>query len=327
MIAIAIFSIVVALLAGALSYAIYYFRRQVRSLRSEVERLQENEKVLVSKAESDLMASNRELRREIEERKKRAEELARSNEDLEQFAFVSSHDLQEPLRMVSSYVQLLAQRYKGKLDSDADEFIAFAVDGAKRMQELINGLLSYSRINTRGAEFKPVDCNEVLKSVTDNLQFAIEESQAKLKIGPLPLIMADRTQIEQIFQNLIGNAVKFRGKDAPIVHVACQKKDSYWQFSVSDNGIGFDMAFAKRIFLIFQRLHSKTDYPGTGIGLAICKKIVERHGGSFSVDSVAGKGSVFSFTIPVTEISIETHKESGDIKLEESVSSRAKKLI
>jgi PAS domain S-box-containing protein len=239
-------------------------------------------------------------RKEAEDELKRtAAELARSNTDLEQFAYVASHDLQEPLRMVASYAQLLEKRYRGKLDSDADDFISFIVDGATRMQALINALLTYSRVGTRAKPFEPTDCEEVFERVFTNLQMAMYESSAIVSHDQLPTLMADGAQLEQLFQNLIGNAIKFRGKEPPRVHVSAEQYGNEWLFSVQDNGIGIDMEYAERIFVIFQRLHSRSEYPGTGIGLAVCKKIVERHGGRIWVESQPGKGSTFYFTIPI----------------------------
>ena len=235
---------------------------------------------------------------DITERKRAEEELARSNKELEQLAYVASHDLQEPLRMVTSYVQLLARRYRGKLDGDADEFIGFAVDGATRMQQLINDLLTYSRVGTRGREFEPTDCEIILGQALENLQIAIEEKRALVTHDPLPTILADNVQLGQLFQNLIGNAIKFQGPEPPHVHVSASRNENGWVLSVRDNGIGIAPEYAERIFVIFQRLHTREKYPGTGIGLAVCKKIVERHGGRIWVESQPGKGATFYFTVP-----------------------------
>jgi signal transduction histidine kinase len=250
----------------------------------------------VSREITDRQRAERELKETLGE-------LARSNAELEQFAYVASHDLQEPLRMVSSYVQLLARRYQGKLDTDADEFIAFAVDGANRMQGLINDLLMYSRVGTKGKPFQTTDCNTVLSEALLNLSAATEESCALVTNDKLPTIMADKTQMVQLIQNLVANAIKFRNKNDPCIHVSSEKKNGTWVFAVSDNGIGIESEYYDRIFAIFQRLHGKAEYPGTGIGLAVCKRIVERHGGRIWVDSEAGKGSNFYFTIPAPESS------------------------
>lgn len=240
-------------------------------------------------------------RKKVQKRVKQiVEELKRSNDELEQFAYVASHDLQEPLRMVSSYTQLLARRYKDKLDDDAKEFIEFAVDGATRMQRLINDLLQYSSLGTKGKPFEPRDCTVIFDKAIANLKIAIEDSGAIVTHDNLPNIMVDSTQFVQLFQNLIGNAIKFRREEEPPrVHVSAKHNEDEWMFSVSDNGIGMDPQYADRIFVIFQRLHKKNEYPGSGIGLAICKKIVERHGGQIRVDSEVGKGTTFNFTIPI----------------------------
>jgi PAS domain S-box-containing protein len=239
--------------------------------------------------------------RDVTERKRMQEELKRSNTELQQFAYVASHDLQEPLRMVSSYLTLLARRYKGKLESDADEFIEYAVDGADRMQGLIEALLLYSRVNTRGKSPEPTDCEDVLKQALNNLQVAIEEKDAEVTHDPLPGIMADGIQMVQLFQNLIGNGIKFQAEgQRPHVHVSAEDEGDGWLFSFRDNGIGIDPQFNERIFTIFQRLQARGEYPGTGIGLSVCKRIVERHGGRIWVESEVGKGATFKFTLPKT---------------------------
>ena len=272
-----------------------------------------------------------EQRLDEERLKKTLKDLERSNKELEQFAYVASHDLQEPLRMVSSYTQLLERRYKDKLDVDANEFIAYAVDGANRMQRLIQDLLAYSRVSSRGRPLTPTDCNAVLGQVRVNLSVAIEENNAIVVHDELPMVMADETQLVQVFQNLIGNAIKFRGKEPPRIHISAKpmsefqassptpqeqsdsksktsnvepetrnfKQKDAWVFSVRDNGKGIDPEYHERIFVIFQRLEGKGEYPGTGIGLAICKRIIERHNGRIWVESETGKGSTFYFTIPV----------------------------
>ena len=251
----------------------------------------------LTRLNNDLATAHRELARTTAELGRLNEELDRSNKELAQFASVASHDLQEPLRMVSSYTQLLSRRYKGRLDASADEFIAFAVDGANRMQTLINDLLAYSRVGTRGKEFEPTDCNAAFDQAVANLKSAIDESGAVVTHGPLPTVMADRMQIGQLLQNLIGNAVKYHGAEPPRVDFSAEQKGKEWVFSVSDNGIGIDPQFADRIFVVFQRLHTREEYPGTGIGLAICKKIVERHGGRIWVKSQLGSGATFYFTL------------------------------
>jgi len=234
-------------------------------------------------------------------------ELGRSNADLQQFAYVASHDLQEPLRMVSSYTQLIARRYKGKLDADADEFIAFAVDGANRMQRLILDLLAYSRVNTAGRQFEPTAMETVLKAALNNLTDAVKESQAIITHDPLPAVMGDDKRLAQLFQNLLSNAVKFGGAQPPRIHISAKQTDGEWLFSVRDHGIGLDPQYVDRIFVIFQRLHTRAEYPGTGIGLAICKKIVERHGGRIWVESELGKGATFYFTMRDEEPGTSAH--------------------
>ncbi|MGA1823211.1 MAG: ATP-binding protein [bacterium] len=232
----------------------------------------------------------------------RAEELARSNSELQQFAYVASHDLQEPLRMVVSYMQLLSNKYKGKLDNDADDYIYYAIDGSMRMQKLIKDLLAYSRVGTKGKDFKPTESIIALDEAVSNLQAAIKETHAIITHDALPKVIADNSQLVQLFQNLLSNAIKFRGEKPPCIHISAEKKISEYIFSVQDNGIGINTKYAGRIFAVFQRLHSRSEYPGTGIGLAICKKIVERHGGTIWVESESGKGSIFNFTIPNQQV-------------------------
>lgn len=242
----------------------------------------------------------RELRRQAERNlAQKVDELARSNADLEQFAYVASHDLQEPLRMVAAYTQLLSERYRGKLDETADKFIGYASEGALRMQVLIQDLLAFSRIGRKEGAYASVDCNAVMEEVRQALASAIQESGAVITYADLPAIWADHTQMAQIFQNLIGNAIKFRGTGAPVISVQAEKEDRHWVFSVKDNGIGIAPEYTENIFVVFQRLHARTEYPGNGIGLAICKKIVERYGGKIWVESQPGAGSTFKFTIPL----------------------------
>ncbi len=225
-------------------------------------------------------------------------ELEHSNKELEQFAYVASHDLQEPLRMVSSYTELLERRYGDKLDDKAREFIGYAVDGAVRMQRLINDLLEFSRVSTRGKALQPVDVTRVLGTVRANLSVAIQDAGALVTNDDLPTVMADETQLVQLLQNLIGNAIKFRGRDRPHVHVGAQATATEWVFAVRDNGIGIAPEYFERIFVIFQRLHARDEYPGTGIGLAVCRRILDRHGGRIWVESEPGHGSTFYFALP-----------------------------
>ena len=232
----------------------------------------------------------------------KTKELERSNKELEHFAYVASHDLQEPLRSVTSHVQLLSMRYKGKLGKDADEFISFAIDGAARMKVLINDLLNYSRLVTRGSPFEKTDLMSIVNKVLNNLKTIIDETGAVITYDDLPELYADSTQMVQLFQNLIVNAIKFRGKDLPDIHISALRQDEEWICSVQDNGIGISSEFFDRIFVIFQRLHNIEEYEGTGIGLSVCKKIVERHGGRIWVESITGKGSTFFFSFPVYKV-------------------------
>src|SRR3954462_186991 len=239
-----------------------------------------------------------ELRRAHDELERKADELQRSNAELEQFAYVASHDLQEPLRMVSSYTQLLGKRYGDKLQGDAQEFMHYVVDGAARMKQLIEDLLAYSRVGTKGKDFKPTALDASLKRAITNLRAAIEETGASVTWDPLPTESVDEVQLAQLFQNLTGNALKFRGSGVPRIHVSASEKPDHWQLTIADNGIGIEPQYFERIFMLFQRLHTMGEYPGTGIGLAICKKVVERHGGTIWVASTLGEGSQFHFTLP-----------------------------
>lgn len=250
------------------------------------------------KAEEKLKESENRFHSLYEEQKRLTDELKSSNKDLEQFAYVASHDLQEPLRMVASFTQLLEMQYKDKLDDKGLEYIAFAVDGAKRMQELINDLLVFSRVTSKADGFKPVDMCKVYDEVLFNLEIIIEENDAVITRDSLPVIFADYSQMVQIFQNLIGNALKYRSKKTPNIHISIGAKDNHWLFAVKDNGIGIESEFTDKIFDIFRRLHTNDEYEGTGIGLSITKRIVERHGGKIWVESEPGQGSTFYFTIP-----------------------------
>jgi light-regulated signal transduction histidine kinase (bacteriophytochrome) len=272
-------------------------RDEIGQLARAFDRMTESlKKVTASRDELDTEIGERKLAEE--KLQSTLEDLERSNKELQQFAYVASHDLQEPLRMVASYTQLLEKHLKDKLDADAKEFIYYAVDGATRMQMLIEDLLAYSRIGARGKPLKPTDCNRVLRQVIGNLGVAIEENQAIITHDRLPTVTVDAVQMRQLLQNLIGNAIKFKGPEAPRVHIRAEQRPNEWLFSVRDNGIGIDPQYKERIFAIFQRLHSRQEYRGTGIGLAICNRIVERHGGRIWVRSELGKGSTFFFTIP-----------------------------
>lgn len=278
------------------------------SARDEIGDLARAFEGMVQRLETTLVSRD-ELQDEVIERKaveKKLKgvlvDLERSNRDLQQFAYTASHDLQEPLRMVSSYCQLLSQRYQNQLDEKAHKFIHYAVDGAIRMQNLINDLLSYSRVTTKGSDLQAVDSHAALGLALANLHNAIQESGVLVTSSELPSVWADPTQLTQVFQNLIGNSIKYKGSNGPPrIHVSVQKVDQDWRFGVTDNGIGIDLQYKDKIFIIFQRLHTRDEYPGTGIGLALCKRIVERHGGAIWFESELGKGSTFYFTMKNTE--------------------------
>jgi signal transduction histidine kinase len=250
-------------------------------------------------------ASRDELNKEMAERKKAeealrgtADDLARSNKDLEQFAYVASHDLQEPLRAVSGFVGLLKKQYRDKLNAEAIEYIDLSVEGAERMQTLIHDLLTFSRVGTRGGAFVAMNMKDALDNALKNLQVAISETETLVTCDAMPVVTADATQMTQLLQNLIANAIKFHGPSRPEIHIGAERKNDQWVVSVRDNGIGIEPRYYDRIFLIFQRLHTRTQFKGTGIGLAVCKKIVERHGGAIWVESKPGEGSTFYLTIP-----------------------------
>lgn len=247
------------------------------------------------RAEAEIHRLNADLERRVVERTR---ELERSNADLEQFAYVASHDLQEPLRAVASFTQLLARRYRDRLDGDALRFIDRSGAAVKRMQALIRDLLAYSRVGTRAGDFLPIDCEQVLADVLDDLHAGIAETGAVVTHDPLPTVAGDPSQLRQLFQNLVGNAIKFRGSAPPRVHVGARRDGPHWRFAVADNGIGIDAEYSERVFVIFQRLHSRRDYPGTGVGLAICKKIVERHGGRIWIESTVDHGTTVRFDLP-----------------------------
>jgi signal transduction histidine kinase len=298
------------ILAGNFLALVFLFSATLLAYREMKRRLYLDESVRRLNAELEDRIAERTA--ELQESMK---DLARSNAELQQFAYVASHDLQEPLRMVASFTQLLAKRYKDKLDDDAREFIDFAVDGATRMQTLITDLLAYSRVGTQGKPLERTNADAVLNKVLITLKFAIEENKATISREPLPQIMADPIQLGQLFQNLLMNAMKFHGDQPPRIQISVERRDGEWQFAVRDNGIGIDPAQRDRIFVIFQRLHTKTEYPGTGIGLAICKKIAERHGGRIWVEPSPGGGSTFRFTAPVIEAKDET--DPADIAKQE----------
>ncbi len=251
------------------------------------------------------------MREAYQELEHKTRELTRSNEELQQFAYVASHDLQEPLRMISSYTQLLERRYADRLDGDARDFMGYIVDGAARMKQLIEDLLAYSRVGTRGKDFQVVESGASLDRALANLRASIESSGAQVVRDRMPEVLADGAQLAQVFQNLIGNAIKFRGAEPPKIHVGAETRDAVWVFTVKDNGIGLDTQYAERIFMMFQRLHNKAEYPGTGIGLAIVKKIVERHGGRIWVESEPGNGATFGFTLARERSHNHAHNHDG----------------
>ncbi|MBI4405248.1 MAG: CHASE domain-containing protein [Deltaproteobacteria bacterium] len=306
---------VVVLLAGAL---LSFLLALAVGLAFELRVAQRGLEQRVTDRTAELSRRSEELQKEIEFRsqteqrfKQTAEELARSNQELEQFAYAASHDLKEPLRMVSSYVDLLSKRYRGKLDGEADEFIHFAVSGAKKMQSLIDDLLTYSRVGRAQGKGELVDCNAIVEECLSTLRLAIQEAGVTIEMGDLPQIIGDKLQIALLFQNLIGNAIKFRSNLPPKVQIHAEFKDNAWVFSITDNGIGFEMSYAERIFRMFQRLHPDRQYPGTGVGLAICKKIVERHNGKIWVESEPGRGSTFYFTALPTHLKDSDHSSKG----------------
>jgi light-regulated signal transduction histidine kinase (bacteriophytochrome) len=234
---------------------------------------------------------------DITERKAKDDELRRSNAELEQFAYIASHDLQEPLRMVASYTELLGQRYRGKLDDKADKYIFYAVDGAKRMQQLVADLLAYSRVGSQGRPLMAVDAEAVVNSVVEMMRATIRKANARVEVSALPAVLADEGQLRQLFQNLIGNALKFRAEADPVIGIRAARSGDRWLFCVEDNGIGIDMQYADRIFQMFQRLHERGKYDGSGIGLSIVKRIVERHGGTIWLESKLGLGTSFFFSL------------------------------
>ena len=267
------------------------------SSKRNLERLVNARTQELTAANEELSALNDELEHRVLEIEEKNLLLARSNADLEQFAYVASHDLQEPLRQIVSFTQLLARRYSGKLDTDADDFIRYTVDGTKRMQELINDILAYSRLRKSSDQFVSVDCEALLTEVLQSMQSVIEQNEAEIVHEKLPTVAGDRTQLAQLFRNLVGNAVKFRGSEAPRIQLTATRQQQHWLFAVSDNGIGIAPEYFDRIFVVFRRLHAAAEYPGTGIGLSICKRIVENHSGKIWLQSEPGKGTTFFFTL------------------------------
>jgi signal transduction histidine kinase len=284
-------SLSLAIRAGILLPATFYVGMVGHRLRDARDRLEDR----VKERTEELTRHRDHLDELVKERTK---DLTRSNHDLEQFAYVASHDLQEPLRAVSGFVGILKQQYSAELNAEAREYIDLSIEGAERMQNLIHDLLIFSRVGSKGIVFASIKLSDAFEGAVENLRALIIEKKARITHGELPVVMADQIQMTQLFQNLIANAIKFHGKNSPEVHVDATYADSKWVIRVKDNGIGIEPQYFDRIFLIFQRLHTRSVYPGTGIGLALCKKIVERHGGSISVESTPGEGTTFIFTIP-----------------------------
>lgn len=241
--------------------------------------------------------------RDITDKKNAELELRRSNEELQQFAYIAAHDLQEPLRTITGFLDLLSKKYEDGLDEKARRYISNATEGAKRLQQLVGDLLIYSRVSSKSQDFVETDCNAVLRGVISDLGASIESTKAKITYDNLPVINADRSQMRQLFQNMISNSLKYKGEEPLQIKVTCRQQGINWLFAIEDNGIGFEMEFAERIFLIFQRLHGRTAYPGTGIGLALCRRIIERHKGRIWATSEPNKGAKFQFTIPISEVS------------------------
>ena len=296
-----------------------------KQVEGDLARHRDNLEEIVARRTHELQSANRKLEQEIGEHKATGKELhraavklARSNKELEQFAYVASHDLQEPLRVVSGYVQLIQRRYADRLDADADQFIGYIVDGVTQMQQLITDLLNYSRVGTRGRPFVKVGLEAVLDRALSNLKEVVRESEAQITHEPLPEIVGDETQLMQLFQNLIGNAVKFSGGRRPKIDISVRQADGHWRFAVSDNGIGIDRKYWDKLFVIFQRLHTRQKYTGNGIGLAICKRIAERHGGKIWLDSRLDEGTTFFFTIK-GDLPEESFGDSGLLSLPASI--------
>jgi signal transduction histidine kinase len=302
--AVAFTYLVGALTIVVISRAMHRAREHAIDRQIELER-EIGERV---QAEEALRKAHDELELRVKER---TADLARSNAELQQFAYVASHDLQEPLRMVSNFTQLLAERYGAKLDNDAKEFIGFAVEGATRMQTLVQDLLALSRVGTRSKDPEVVRLNEAVDRAVANLEFSIRENGALVSHDALPEVMADSSQMMQLFQNLIGNGIKFKGAEPPRVYISASRNGKEWTFSVRDNGIGFEPQYAERIFAVFQRLHSRDEYQGNGIGLAICRKIVERHHGRIWAESQPGSGTTFYFTMPAAGVPEARPKQGG----------------